>query len=288
MAESPQSLLGGATGHAGDSGRIGGGLVMSRGASLGCMRGQALAELLVVLLVLVPIVVALPLLARYADARQRTLEAARYAAWERTVWADPETPWGEGENTKSDAEIATEIDERLLGGSPVYDADAGTPRVTVSSVVGATPVSTPALRTLAHGLSLGGVIEGVDGVLGALGGCGVGIDIEHGLGLPRDTFATMTVDVPVRGALTGTDAVTLREAGAVLAVPWSSATEDVFRARIDRLALDEPLACIVALGWPFAVIAVGKGKALFGEGQFGLDVEPAADSTVLLSDYVEK
>lgn len=50
-------------------------------------RGQAMVELLIVGgFVLVPLFLAIPLLAKYMDVRNAAVQASRYAAWERTVW----------------------------------------------------------------------------------------------------------------------------------------------------------------------------------------------------------
>ena len=49
------------------------------------LRGQALTESLVVMAVLVPFVIAIPLIARYQDIRHATISAARTAAFECTV-----------------------------------------------------------------------------------------------------------------------------------------------------------------------------------------------------------
>lgn len=50
-------------------------------------RGQAMIETLIAAaLVLVPLFLAVPVIAKYLDIRSHVVQAARYAAWERTVW----------------------------------------------------------------------------------------------------------------------------------------------------------------------------------------------------------
>lgn len=75
-------------------------------------------------LVLVPLFLAIPVLAKYLDIRTHVVEAARYAAWERTVWfgGDAAATMKIGNfsgnqwdaNAKSDAAIHAEIGHRIL------------------------------------------------------------------------------------------------------------------------------------------------------------------------------
>jgi hypothetical protein len=81
------------------------------------MHGQALVEFTVVaLLFLVPMFLALVVLGKLADVRHTTAMAARYAAWERTVWVDGSGEFGaiNGPNRKSNAQIGNEIAVRLI------------------------------------------------------------------------------------------------------------------------------------------------------------------------------
>ncbi|MCB1740987.1 MAG: hypothetical protein KDK91_11500, partial [Gammaproteobacteria bacterium] len=51
--------------------------------------GQSLVEALIACtLVLVPLYLAVPLLGKYLDIKQTAVQAARYEAWEYTVWQD--------------------------------------------------------------------------------------------------------------------------------------------------------------------------------------------------------
>jgi hypothetical protein len=74
--------------------------------------------------VLLPLFLAMPLLGKYIDIRTAAVDAARYAAWERTVWYDGSsaTTWGLKSNawlanTKSDAQLRNELRVRLLSNS---------------------------------------------------------------------------------------------------------------------------------------------------------------------------
>jgi hypothetical protein len=90
-------------------------------------RGQALIETLIAAaLVLVPLFLAIPVIAKYLDIRSHVVQAARYAAWERTVWfgGDAAEPMGLGSggpfsnkwdaNEKKDGEIRAELGARIL------------------------------------------------------------------------------------------------------------------------------------------------------------------------------
>ena len=94
--------------------------------------GQAMVEALIACaLVLVPLFLAIPVIAKYMDIKCYTVQAARYAAWERSVWfgGDAAATMGIGSsssfsnkwkaNAKSDNTIRQEIDDRLL-----YDSSA--------------------------------------------------------------------------------------------------------------------------------------------------------------------
>ena len=76
-------------------------------------------------LVLVPLFLAVPVIAKYLDIRSHVVQAARYAAWERSVWfgGDAAEPMGFSSgntwdaNAKDDGVISTEIGARILSES---------------------------------------------------------------------------------------------------------------------------------------------------------------------------
>ena len=83
-----------------------------------CQRGQAMVEFLVsAMFVLVPLFLAIAALGKLNDVQHTADMAARYAAWERTVWYEPATSdFGaiNQPNQKSAAAINSEIALRLL------------------------------------------------------------------------------------------------------------------------------------------------------------------------------
>lgn len=101
--------------------------MMTRSAIFRVQRGQAMIEALIAsALVLVPLFLAIPVIAKYMDIRSTTVQAARYAAWERTVWFGGDAAITMGQDTlisssnqwsanaKPDDNIRLEIGKRLL------------------------------------------------------------------------------------------------------------------------------------------------------------------------------
>ncbi|TDA47471.1 pilus assembly protein [Burkholderia pyrrocinia] len=104
--------------------------------------GQAMVEMAVgVAMVFGVLFVGIVMLAKFNDARNKTLMGARYATWERTVWLDPDKgdnswyrsfAYGAQFNMKDDANVQNEIVQRITVGAsvPVQSSDgsnAGTP-----------------------------------------------------------------------------------------------------------------------------------------------------------------
>lgn len=74
--------------------------------------GQALAEFTIAAAtVLLPLFLIIPLLGKYMDIKASSVQAARYAAWERTAWFGS-TDWAAGE--KTDLEIQHEVLQRFF------------------------------------------------------------------------------------------------------------------------------------------------------------------------------
>ncbi|TGN41860.1 TadE/TadG family type IV pilus assembly protein [Marinobacter confluentis] len=59
-------------------------------------KGQALVEMVVIGPLIIAIAAGIMALALYFQAKTLSVNAARYAVWERSVWADPERPWNGG------------------------------------------------------------------------------------------------------------------------------------------------------------------------------------------------
>ena len=83
-------------------------------------RGQALAEFITgATLFLIPVFLIIPLLGKYADMKGAVVQAARYNAWERTVWYG-KTASGSGDwegNDKSEGDIKNDMAVRFFNNS---------------------------------------------------------------------------------------------------------------------------------------------------------------------------
>lgn len=92
-------------------------------------RGQAMTEFAIVAAaVLVPLFLVLPVLAKYSEINQTSVAMARYVAWERSVWHEPnnlpagvEIVGGSVFPAKTSTNIADEAKLRMLGapGAPI-------------------------------------------------------------------------------------------------------------------------------------------------------------------------
>lgn len=61
-------------------------------------RGQALVEMIIVAPLMLAIAAGIMAIAMYIQAKTTTVSTARYAVWERSVWADPDNPWSGGDS----------------------------------------------------------------------------------------------------------------------------------------------------------------------------------------------
>ncbi|MGC9239893.1 MAG: hypothetical protein ACP5D5_09540 [Acidithiobacillus sp.] len=88
------------------------------GPLLGGEKGQALTETVVVAgFVLVPLLILGVYVGKWAYLQDRTIEAARYAAWERIVWRTEPPKNREWVALKSDADLANEVRVRYFSGT---------------------------------------------------------------------------------------------------------------------------------------------------------------------------
>ncbi len=92
--------------------------------SLRSCSGQAMTEFVIAAtLFLIPVFLIIPLLGKYADMKSSVIQAARYNAWERTVWYSS-TSSSSGNwpgNDKSEATIRTEMAGRFFVNNLWYD-----------------------------------------------------------------------------------------------------------------------------------------------------------------------
>lgn len=107
-------------------------------------RGQGMAEALIAAtFVLIPLAIGLPYLAKVADTRHKLHQAARYAAWERTVYHRN----GANYNVKSDDAVMREINRRVLArADQVIDSNRDRQSVALNTIPLDVMLATPNYR----------------------------------------------------------------------------------------------------------------------------------------------
>lgn len=167
-------------------------------------RGQAMAETVVIVgSALLFAFWAINMIGHLSDVRDRTEAAARYAAWERTVYYDDNgwAPKYGNAATKSDAAIRSEIAQRVLGRGTKIDRADGTRNQLPSSeepmwrdIAGNTILQKYGDLQVSH--TVGGTDTVADKALNALGslsGIGAGFD------LPTKNQQSASVSLRVAG-----------------------------------------------------------------------------------------
>jgi hypothetical protein len=272
------------------------------------IRGNAIIEVVVSLLALMPFVIGIPALGKHLDVRHKTFDAARYVVWERTVWRADDTP-----NRKSDRDVELEMRDRALGdpaaglisaanlrthgvsenrlwrdsaNKSLLDYRDGAAPIALQQHQTATPVDVGRLLVpaLAHG-------QGWSTAATALG-----ID---DLRFSRETFARATVSLGLRGIVARRSAaatqssddmpprpLTQRANAAILSDTWSARDERNLGRSVDRLTANELIESLELAGQFIAMQAPAKGKALYGEGQFAAGVDLRPSSAALPAAYV--
>lgn len=288
---------------------------MTHPAPPSAQQGNAMAETLIALLALAPFLAGIPLLGKQLDIKQKTFDAARYAVWERTVWRSDGVS-----NRKSEEDITLEARDRTLG-----NQRAGLVNVEALGSGGITQNTLWRDRQRQHLLDYRDndapvnltyteqqtpVDIGYWLVPGIAYGNGVLGEIQHALQLDslklnRRAFAGTTVTLglrPVLGeladrhvALGGASSsenrraqIVQRASGALLSDTWAARDESSFQHRIDDVTVNELIEQLELPGKPIGLQALGKGKQLFGEGQFGWDPDLRPKSNTLPRAYVEE
>jgi hypothetical protein len=259
------------------------------------VRGNALAETIVALAALSPFIGGMVLLGKQLDVKHKSFDALRYSVWERTVWS------GSGANAKSDGDITTEALDRSFG-----NPKAGVLPVDSLSAMGVSqnPLwqhqGRPLLRSPSHAaisMSFSDAAAPVDtgyvlmpGLAhgsGPVSAAAAALQVDD-LGLTRNAFATATIEANIRALLDRADAapLTQRASGAVLSDTWSSRDENDFGYKVDRITANELVESLELPGRPIALQALGKGERLYGEGQYGWQLQLRPRSNALPSAYV--
>ena len=254
-------------------------------------------ETLVSLLALGPLLVLTPYIGKYLDVKAKVAEASRYAAFQRTIFSDPGASWGAEENSRSDGEIANDVERRFFG-DPRSAILSGSPTVTADNPLwrdhdGQTLRLATASTTLGESASPEAYGPAVD--LFSSGTNVLGL-FDLGLGLNKQGYVDHAVAVPVvglpsiarRGAALDIDepeqpSLAFAGSGSILTDPWVPGNEDDFANRIDGLVVDEALQLIVFPGtFTFGFLPP------FFEGIKGQDAELRSQSTMVLSRDIER
>lgn len=274
-----------------------------------------MAEVIVGLLALTPFLLGIPLLGKQFDVKHKTFDAARYAVWERTIWRNDGLS-----NRKGSEDIALEVRDRTLGhpGAGLLAAatlrsagitenplwrDAGNERlmdyrndgtaVAIDQQQRNTPVEVG--YQLVPGIAYGG---------GPLSSIAALLQVDD-LRMNRQSFAHASIAIGLRPVL-GEKAdrqislgsrepqqaerpqVVQRANAAILSDTWSARDEKNFGRRVDDLTTNELIEALELPGQLVAIQAIGKGKPLYGEGQFAAQPDLLPRSTVLPSAYITR
>ena len=151
-----------------------------RRASSADQRGAAMAETIVLMSVMLPLMFAIPMIGKLVDLRQSAVQAARYAAWESTVHEHLDAPAQLSERFFGDGGAPITTAPGDGGANALWGDGAAAPgarsglsartdvRVRDANVTTLTYGDAGYQARLAKGL--GSAIETVGGALGALGG----------------------------------------------------------------------------------------------------------------------
>ncbi|MET0984434.1 MAG: hypothetical protein ABW034_03400 [Steroidobacteraceae bacterium] len=280
----------------------------------GRQRGNAIAEAIVAMLALSPLLVGIPLLGKQLDIKHKTYDATRYAVWERTVWSD------QGSNRKSADDITLEARDRALGNptsgvltvselrsdgiseNPLWvDREQRRLLNYSDNTLPLTANLTSAREPVRVGVALVPTMAYEGGTIAAAARL---VQLEP-LGMTDRAFARTNIRLEVRPKLAqiASRAPSLRReaprtnaqppliheaAGAVLSDSWSARDEANLRSRVDRLTVNEAISVIELPSRPIGALAIGKGKILYGEGQYSWDPEFKPRSTTLPRAYVHR
>ncbi len=277
-------------------------------------RGAAITEVIVALLAISPFLIGIPLLGKQLDVKHKSMDAARYAVWERTVWRSG------GVNRKQAGDISLEARDRVLGdpraGVIATDQlraqgvtenrlwrDAANERL-LAYAGQAQPIGINE-RTAREPVEVGYLFVPAYADGGSVISTAASALQVRELGMDARTFTSADVNVALRAVLSARSRtpVSLRRAdvdestqpslvqrasGAILSDTWSSRDEAEFGRRVDQLTTDEFVELIEAPSQILALNALAKGEPLFGEGQYAWDPDLRPRSTTLPRAYVEQ
>lgn len=255
------------------------------------IRGSASIEFLIAGMVAVPLFLLVPLIGKQLDTDFRTVQAARYSAWERTIWGEA------GSVAKSRGAIGLEVNDRFFG-----HRSASISRVETVSAEGVTeePLwrdhkGTSLLANAGTGLPGDGSNIQQRAVPGGghsavvrnfAGGGTASILGLGGLGLNTNGYLVSQVTLPLDLDLgaAGRVSVTERADAAILTDAWTADSNRLNRAT--SLTLQTPVRALVNVG----TIVFGSGPAglFFTEARAGQNADFTPDGNVVPLAYYKE
>jgi hypothetical protein len=269
-----------------------------------------MTEVLVSLIVFAPMFLFVPVIGEYLDIKHRTIEASRYAAWERSVWSAQSGSWNN--NIKTDKKIEIEVDRRFFGHpSQLLDTEQGA--LSHNNMVTNPLWST--VDTKMNVLKLKQLEDAEadktynpkdEAVLPVLNGIQTGSGVLRAftqlqektipvssavvdtvaseMNLNARDFTVATVSTPVKNHILHKDDMVISATSALLSNTWSAPDEDSFRDRVDQIVLNEPVDVLIKTITPLFVLSGGIGIGLYWPDVVNskpAPVKAAVDSTVL-------
>lgn len=260
--------------------------------------GNAMIETVFALLALTPFIAGVALLGKQLDVKQKTYDAARYSVWERTIWRNDGAS-----NRKQDADISLEARDRILGDprapltstgnlraagiteNPLWHDGKRQRLLDYNDKGAAFDIEASERRALVEvGYSL---VPGIAHGAGVLGAVEQALQLDD-LNLNRYSFVHSTASVGLRPLWRKAQWMTHSAGSALLSDTWSARDENTLRRRIDDVTADELLGDLELPGRPLGMQALEKGKALYGEGQFGWSPDLRPRSNTLPAAYIAR
>lgn len=258
-------------------------------------QGQALTEFIVVLLALVPLILLMPVIAKYQDIAHATQMASRYAAFEAITRND-----GSG-SFKPESQLADEVRRRFFSNSdaPVKTNDTAGDFKANRNLFWSDPKGDPLIKKFSDvQVTFGKGMGATHGDAFSSASDGKAFLLRSELGLPAKGIYVANVSVKVANLpadLTGFTKsyelfkninLNMSRTTAVLIDPWSAADPDEVMSHINKLPIFPGKALNVMKPVVDAAVMVMESPKTFptpctscgpklGELQFWSDVVPA-------------
>ncbi|MFV0478341.1 MAG: hypothetical protein ACK5ME_10960 [Parahaliea sp.] len=250
--------------------------------------GSASVELIIGCLAAIPLFFGISLLGKYADMRHKTVEAARYVAWEEVIW----------EGDKSQEDYRLEATDRLLGyrsGSivdrnvlvqdgvsedPLWRdhstrtlmvSDGSTIRVNVAEQRNIGPAHNGPVQRVARNAGL---------EVGTITRYDVSLPFTNRLRIPKPDEKTNLFNFFDPDHYLAHEVLNFQASSAILSDAWQADDINEYKQRIRNLTVEDKLGAAVALG-----TKTFGAFVLFKEGRDGDDPDIVAEPEALLEEY---